>query len=139
MVEDRSRGSARLSGLTLLANITCTTSSTCGQALRKHHAMGDMIVVRTRMMLCGIRTSSRCGAVSPGMEGPAAEVRVRTTPDKTRLIEFGRHAAENRKRRGEGKPESSTFLGLPYQRKDAQDWSVIVKRKTIQKRSRQAR
>ena len=26
-------------------------------------------------------------------------------PDKTRLIEFGRHAAENRKQRGEDKPE----------------------------------
>ena len=30
-------------------------------------------------------------------------------PEKTRLMEIGRYAAENRKRRGEGKPES-TFL-----------------------------
>ena len=33
-------------------------------------------------------------------------------PEKTRLIEFGRLAAENRKRRGLGKPETFTFLGL---------------------------
>jgi len=33
-------------------------------------------------------------------------------PDKTRLIEFGRHAAVNRKRRGLGKPETFTFLGF---------------------------
>ena len=33
-------------------------------------------------------------------------------PDKTRLIEFGRHAAENRKQRGEGKPEVFNFLGF---------------------------
>ena len=32
-------------------------------------------------------------------------------PDKTRLIEFGRHAAANRKRRGLGKPETFDFLG----------------------------
>ena len=33
-------------------------------------------------------------------------------PDKTRLIEFGPFAAENRKRRGEGKPETFDFLGF---------------------------
>ena len=34
--------------------------------------------------------------------------------DKTRLIEFGRFAARNRKRRGEGKPETFTFLGFTH-------------------------
>ena len=33
-------------------------------------------------------------------------------PDKTRLIEFGRFAASNRRRRGEGQPETFNFLGL---------------------------
>jgi hypothetical protein len=33
-------------------------------------------------------------------------------PDKTRLIEFGRHAAANRARRGLGKPETFKFLGF---------------------------
>ena len=32
--------------------------------------------------------------------------------DKTRLLEFGRHTAERRKRRGLGKPETFTFLGF---------------------------
>jgi hypothetical protein len=35
-------------------------------------------------------------------------------PAKTRLIEFGRYAASNRKRRGLGKPESFTFLGFTF-------------------------
>jgi hypothetical protein len=35
-------------------------------------------------------------------------------PDKTRLIEFGRFAAEDRKRRGEGKPETFNFLGFTH-------------------------
>ena len=33
-------------------------------------------------------------------------------PDKTRLIEFGRHAAQNREKRGLGKPATFTFLGF---------------------------
>jgi hypothetical protein len=35
-------------------------------------------------------------------------------PDKTRLIEFGRFAAVNRKRRGLGKPETFAFLGFTF-------------------------
>jgi RNA-directed DNA polymerase len=35
-------------------------------------------------------------------------------PDKTRLIEFGRFAARDRKARGEGKPETFTFLGFTH-------------------------
>ena len=35
-------------------------------------------------------------------------------PDKTRLIEFGRHAAARRKQRGSGKPETFKFLGFLF-------------------------
>ncbi len=35
-------------------------------------------------------------------------------PEKTRLIEFGRHAAANRKRLGLGKPETFDFLGFKH-------------------------
>jgi hypothetical protein len=35
-------------------------------------------------------------------------------PDKTRLIEFGRFAAQNRAQRGQGKPESFDFLGFTH-------------------------
>jgi hypothetical protein len=35
-------------------------------------------------------------------------------PDKTRLIEFGRYAAEHRARRGLGKPETFNFLGFTH-------------------------
>jgi hypothetical protein len=35
-------------------------------------------------------------------------------PDKTHLIEFGRHAAANRERRGLGKPETFNFLGFTH-------------------------
>jgi hypothetical protein len=35
-------------------------------------------------------------------------------PDKTRLTEFGRHAADNREKRGAGKPETFNFLGFTH-------------------------
>lgn len=37
-------------------------------------------------------------------------------PEKTRLIEFGRHAATDRKQQGFGKPETFTFLGFMFNR-----------------------
>ena len=40
--------------------------------------------------------------------------RLELHPDKTRLLEFGPFAAENRKRRGEGKPETFNFLGFTH-------------------------
>jgi RNA-directed DNA polymerase len=56
-------------------------------------------------------------------------------PDKTGRIEFGRHAAENRKQRGEVKPSVFNFLGLTHMcgttRKTGR---FMVKRKTIRKR-----
>ena len=35
-------------------------------------------------------------------------------PDKTRLIEFGRFAKADRKRRGQGKPETFDFMGMTH-------------------------
>jgi hypothetical protein len=56
-------------------------------------------------------------------------------PEKTWLIEFGRFAAQNRKRLGRGKPETFTFLGFTHycgmRRKDG---AFIVWRETAKKR-----
>jgi len=56
-------------------------------------------------------------------------------PEKTRLIEFGRFAAPNREKRGEGKPEAFTFLGFThYCGKRRGNGAFIVWRKTAKKR-----
>ena len=56
--------------------------------------------------------------------------------EKTRMIEFGRYAEENRKRRGEGRPETFDFLGFThYCSKSNKGW-FRVKRKTAQKKYR---
>ena len=56
-------------------------------------------------------------------------------PEKTRLIEFGRFAAERRKQRGEGKPETFNFLGFTHIcGANHQTGNFTVHRKTMSKR-----
>src|SRR5437762_1196653 len=57
-------------------------------------------------------------------------------PDKTRRIEFGRFAEQNRERRGEGKPETFDFLGLTHISGKNRLGRFTVRRKTIRKRMR---
>src|SRR5207245_8323303 len=57
-------------------------------------------------------------------------------PDKTRRIEFGRFAEQNRKRRGEGKPETFDFLGFTHISGKNGLGRFMVRRTTIRKRMR---
>jgi hypothetical protein len=57
-------------------------------------------------------------------------------PDKTRLIEFGRFAAERRKRRGQRKPETFDFLGFTHACSRMRKGAFMVLRYPIKKRMR---
>jgi hypothetical protein len=57
-------------------------------------------------------------------------------PDKTRLIEFGRHAAQRRAERGLGKPETFDFLGFTHICAKSKSGYFWLKRITISKRMR---
>jgi group II intron reverse transcriptase/maturase len=63
-----------------------------------------------------------------------AKFNLRLRDDKTRLIEFGRFATENRKRRGDGKPESFVFLGFLHVCDRTSKGKFIVLRQTLRKR-----
>jgi len=54
--------------------------------------------------------------------------------EKTRLIEFGRFAASNRHRRGEGQPETFNFLGFTHYCSTTRKGWYKVKRQTMRKR-----
>lgn len=59
--------------------------------------------------------------------------------DKTRLIEFGRFAKENRKRKGLGKPETFDFLGFTHYCSESKKTGKFrVKRKTSKKKLKKA-
>jgi group II intron reverse transcriptase/maturase len=53
---------------------------------------------------------------------------------KTRLIEFGRHAEGNRRNRGEGKPETFDFLGFTHSCAKTRKGKFVVLRQTMRKR-----
>ena len=56
-------------------------------------------------------------------------------PEKTRLLEFGPFAIDNRQRRGEGKPETFNFLGFTHICvKKRSNGRFTVLRQTIRKR-----
>ena len=58
--------------------------------------------------------------------------------DKTRLLEFGRFASENRNKKGIGKPETFDFLGFThYCSKSNKNGKLRVKRKTSKKKFKQ--
>jgi group II intron reverse transcriptase/maturase len=66
-----------------------------------------------------------------------AKFELKLHPDKTRLIEFGRFAAENRRKRGQGKPETFDFLGFTHSCSIARSTKKFkLLRRTISKRLR---
>ena len=102
------------------------------QQWRTKSATGDMIVVRyADDFVVGFQHRRDAERFLRELGGRMEKFGLALHPEKTRLIEFGRFAAENRQKRGEGKPETFTFLGFTHicGRKH---WSggFIVKRKT---------
>ena len=55
-------------------------------------------------------------------------------PTKTRLVEFGRFAEQDRKGRGQGKPETFDFLGFTHYCSKNRNGKFRVKRKTAGKK-----
>ena len=70
------------------------------------------------------------------LRGRFAKFGLELHPDKTRLIEFGRYAAERRGRRGAGKPETFDFLGFTHICAKSRTGRFWIRRITIAKRMR---
>src|SRR5215831_15910066 len=82
---------------------------------RRHEATGDMIIVRyADDVVVGFEHEADALRFWDAMHKRLEEFSLSLHPDKTRLIEFGRHAAAGRKRRGLGKPETFKFLGFVF-------------------------
>ena len=80
---------------------------------RRREASGDMIMVRyADDTVVGFQHESDARRFRDAMHERLREFSLSLHPDKTRLIEFGRHAAQNREKRGLGKPETFKFLGF---------------------------
>jgi RNA-directed DNA polymerase len=82
---------------------------------RRRQARGDVILTRfADDYVAGFQHRDDAERFLADLRDRFAKFGLELHPDKTRLIEFGRFAARDRARRGEGKPETFTFLGLTH-------------------------
>src|SRR6266516_3612183 len=106
------------------------------QHWRKTKAKGDVIVVRwADDFVVGFQHQSDAARIHKELAERFAKFRLKLHPEKTRVIEFGRYAAERRKRRGQGKPETFNFLGFTHicGRKRSNGMFTVMRR-TMRKR-----
>jgi group II intron reverse transcriptase/maturase len=104
---------------------------------RKKYARGEVMVIRyADDHVLGFQHRAEADRFLEDFRERLAKFGLELHPDKTRLIEFGQFAESNRKRRGEGKPETFDFLGFTHISGKKRDGNFVVKRKTIGKRLR---
>src|ERR1700730_7072818 len=83
------------------------------QRWRRTAARGEMIIVRyLDDFIVGFQDRTDAEQFLSALRERLGQFGLRLHPDKTRLLEFGRYAAQNRQERGQGKPETFQFLGL---------------------------
>jgi group II intron reverse transcriptase/maturase len=107
------------------------------QHWRKTKAKGDVIVVRwADDFVVGFEHQQDAEQFHYELAERFAKFKLKLHPEKTRVIEFGFHAANNRKRRGQGKPETFNFLGFTHICGKKRSGMFTVYRRTMSKRKR---
>jgi RNA-directed DNA polymerase len=106
------------------------------QAWRQKCAHGDVIVVRfADDIVVGFRDKADADQLRAELTERMKKFNLELHPEKTRLLEFGPYAIQNRQRRGEGKPETFNFLGFTHICvKKRSNGMYTVLRQTIRKR-----
>ncbi len=94
---------------------------------RRQAARGDMIVVRyADDLVAGFEQEDDARRFLDAMRERFAAFSLSLHPGKTRVIEFGRHAAVDRKKRGVSRPETFAFLGFSVLQRHGKEFSMNV-------------
>ena len=106
------------------------------QAWRQKHAHGDVIVVRfADDIVVGFNSKADADQFRVELTERMRKFNLELHPEKTRLLEFGPYAIDQREWRGEGKPETFNFLGFTHICvKKRSNGRFTVLRQTIRKR-----
>ena len=122
----------------LLANVYLHYALDLWVAAWRRQARGDVIMVRfADDAVLGFENRQEAEGLRRELQEHLRTIGLELHPEKTRMIEFGRFAERNRKRRGEEKPETFDFLGFTHIcGKTRTAGRFTVKRKTIGKRMR---
>jgi group II intron reverse transcriptase/maturase len=104
---------------------------------RRREAKGDMIIVRyADDFIIGFQHETDARSFLDLLRERMGKFALALHPEKTRLIEFGRYAATNRRRRGLGKPETFNFLGFTFICGKSRRGHFLIHRKTRRERMR---
>jgi len=104
---------------------------------RRKHGGGDVIIVRfCDDFVVGFQNQRDAEVFLVELEKRFLQFNLQLHKNKTRLIEFGRFAAQNRKRQGKGKPETFDFLGFTHVCGKSRNGKFIINRHSIGKRIR---
>jgi RNA-directed DNA polymerase len=116
----------------LLANIYLHYSlDLWAERWRRREVTGDMIIVRyADDVVVGFEQETDARRFWDAMRDRLQGFSLSLHPEKTRLIEFGRRAAINRKQRGLGKPETFNFLGMTFICGKSRAGRFLLKRRT---------
>jgi len=107
------------------------------ERFRRREVTGDMIIVRyADDFIIGFEHETEARRFLDAMRERLGKFALSLHPEKTRLIEFGRFAATNRRRRGLGKPESFNFLGFTFLCGQTHRGAFVLKRKSRRDRMR---
>jgi RNA-directed DNA polymerase len=103
---------------------------------RQKRAQGQVIVVRyADDFIVGFQKKEDAERFRVELQERLQKFHLDLHPEKTRLLEFGRHAARNRARRGEGRPETFDFLGFTHCcSRTGKKKGFLVVRRTMRKR-----
>jgi RNA-directed DNA polymerase len=106
-------------------------------AWRQRWAQGEVVIIRyADDTVLGFQYQADADRFLENFRERLKKFGLELHPDKTRRIEFGRFAEQNRKKRGEGKPETFDFLGFSHISGKDRNGKYALKRKTIAKRVR---
>ena len=106
---------------------------------RRREATGAVIVTRyADDVIVGFQYQAEAHRFGQAVQARLAAFGLELHPTKTRLIEFGRYAAERRARRGEGKPSTFDFLGFTHCCSRTRQGEFTLRRLTVKKRMRAA-
>jgi RNA-directed DNA polymerase len=98
---------------------------------RRQEATGNMIIVRyADDLVAGFEHEDDARRFLAALSERFEKFALSLHPDKTRLIEFGRHAVDERERRGLGKPETFSFLGFTFISGKSRNGKFLIKRKS---------
>jgi RNA-directed DNA polymerase len=98
---------------------------------RQREAQGNVVIVRyADDAVFGFEHEDDARRFLEAMRERLAQFALDLHPDKTRLIEFGRHAATNREQRGSSKPETFNFLGFTFVSGKTRSGGFLLKRKS---------